>query len=296
MKLVADGKHYRLNDSGRIICEEDGEGYSKEELIGKNGRVIIPRKMNPNYSISKDDKTAMRINKSMFDKAFNPETSEEADKEYREDTGKVWNECTEQEKDALFKYTTRMFRKINGHIREADDSDDSINDTIANMTSAINKSSLKRDSVMYRGVDIDAAEKMFGLPEGYLSANMHANAENISMVGRIGTDDAFASCTTSKEAGVNRQVMLEIVAPKGTKAMYCEPFSAHGFGDKRWWDGKTGQDSFSHECEILLQRGCTFQVLEHEMTDQFGYSYHKLKVALIRQDPESSEYSKLRNK
>ena len=47
--------------------------------------------------------------------------------------------------------------------------------------------------------------------------------------------------------------------PKGMQAMYGEPFSAFGRGNKKKWDGESKQGSLGPESKIILQRGTRFR-------------------------------------
>ncbi len=301
VKILYGGKLYQSFQEGNYFkCSEDGSMLHIDDFknnIGKDVRVFIPNSMNPNFKFTKDDKAAMAINQQKMGKAFNPDTKKKADDKYRAQAGRVWNELDEDTKSDLYSYTQTAYTYMNDSLRSGNVKTPEINEKIDRVTKALDKSEFQEDVVLRRGINRQAAEKMFGLPKGYLSPDNHTSESNISMVGRVGTDDAFVSTGASEGTGFNSNVSMEIYVPKGTKGMYVEPFSSHGLGDKRSWDGKSKQKYFSSECEIILQRGCTFQVIGHEIaTDEYGGKYHKLKVALIRQDPEESKYSKKRAK
>lgn len=46
--------------------------------------------------------------------------------------------------------------------------------------------------------------------------------------------------------------------------LYAEPFSAYGGGDKKKWDGMSGQSFFGHELETIIQRGTKFRITKVE--------------------------------
>ena len=71
------------------------------------------------------------------------------------------------------------------------------------------------------------------------------------------------STGAAKGAGFSGHT-FNIYAPKGTKMLYCEPFSAYGNGDGRKWDGVSGQHSFGYEFEMLIQRGTKFKITKIE--------------------------------
>lgn len=288
----SEGNHYRNTIGTNFFCKETGKIRKFKE--GESVKVIIPNSMNPNYKVTKDDRNAMKLSRTQMDKAFNPDTRKEADDKYRAQSGEVWNSCPQSTKDALVGYTSSGYKTINKSLRGADSDTTSLTQKRINaITKAINKSEFKEDVVLYRGIDEEAAEKMLGLPRGYLNPDKHMRMSNMNLVGRIGTDDGFMSCGSSQGTGFSfKNVSLEIMCPKGTKGLYAEPFSEMGNGDTDW-DGHSPQSDFSRECETILQRGTTLQVIGYEMTKANGTVKHKIKVAVVRQDYANSEYEKV---
>ncbi|NLL56352.1 MAG: hypothetical protein GX242_03960 [Clostridiales bacterium] len=51
---------------------------------------------------------------------------------------------------------------------------------------------------------------------------------------------------------MHKSIIMNIYAPKGTKMIYAEPFSAYGKGAGRSWDGIKPQSSFGPEAEMIL--------------------------------------------
>ena len=82
---------------------------------------------------------------------------------------------------------------------------------------------------------------------------------NNLLVGKVVKDEAFVSCGSAKGAGFSGYI-FNVYAPKGTKMLYAEPFSAFGQGHGQNWDGLSGQTSFSGEFETIIQRGTEFRV------------------------------------
>jgi hypothetical protein len=94
------------------------------------------------------------------------------------------------------------------------------------------------------------------------------------LLGSTPTEYAFMSTGVSKGKGLNlsgQGITLNIYAPKGTKMLYCEPFSAFGNGDGRSWDGKSQQSYIGHEAEMLLQRNTKFRVVKVEKSGSRWY-------------------------
>jgi hypothetical protein len=103
------------------------------------------------------------------------------------------------------------------------------------------------------GIDIND----FYLPEAELAAKL-LDTEPI--------EHAFLSTGVAKGKGLNTSggIVLNIYAPKGTKMMYVEPFSAFGNGSGRSWDGISPQSTIGSEAEMLVQRGTKFRVKKVE--------------------------------
>ncbi len=253
-------------------------GELKDFKAGDVAGIIIPNSMDADYTVTEDDKEAIRLGKERFKKAFYANSPEEVDDIYREQTGKIWKGCTKRERDIIFSYTASRYEYVNDALRRGDTSDKALNRQIKVMTKFIGMSEIKEDMILRRGISIEAAEKMFGVPEGFLSSE---DGEEVSMTGRFGTDEGFMSTGAAKGTGFDSEFNMEILVPKGTKGMYLEPVSAYGKGEGYDWDGENGQDIFSKELEILLQRGCTLQVIEHRHEE----GKHDIKAVLVRQEP-----------
>ena len=82
---------------------------------------------------------------------------------------------------------------------------------------------------------------------------------NNLLVGKVVKDEAFVSCGSAKGAGFSGYI-FNVYAPKGTKMLYAEPFSAFGQGHGQNWDGLSGQTSFGGEFETIIQRGTEFRI------------------------------------
>ena len=58
----------------------------------------------------------------------------------------------------------------------------------------------------------------------------------------------------------SKDVILNIYAPKGTKAAYIEPISDFGYGAGRDWNGIERFTLYSSEQEALFQRGTRMRI------------------------------------
>ena len=130
----------------------------------------------------------------------------------------------------------------------------------------INKSSYNFDMWLQRGDKLVALKK-FGLA----NFSTATDAEIKALIGATGTEGAFWSMEVAKGTGFSGDVIFNIYAPRGTKMMYCEPFSGFGYGSGRNWDGIAKQQTFGSESEMLLQRGTTFKITKIEKSNGTWY-------------------------
>lgn len=76
----------------------------------------------------------------------------------------------------------------------------------------------------------------------FLGINSIAEKDLNSLIGSVVEDHAFMSCGAAKGTGFGGHI-LNIYCPKGSKMLYID-----------------GRSAFSHENEILIQRGTKFRV------------------------------------
>lgn len=184
----------------------------------------------------------------------------DADKRLRDKCGEVWRNATQEEREAAY-YYTHTYCPINEPLRGLPYYGDSsklkiAQSKVSHLTSIINKSSYDFDMWLQRGVD-----------DGNNMLNMLLSGKNEQevikkIVGTVVQDNGFISCGNSKGMGFDhKQIIFNIYCPRGTKAMYLEPFSAFGNGSCSVnWDGLAKQTSFGNEAEVLLQRGTKFRI------------------------------------
>ena len=222
--------------------------------------------------------------------------TQEADNKLRDKCGEVWRNATAKEKDGINGYTEE-YHNINEPLRglqyigPAQKTQRGLN-RIPHIESIINKSSYDFDMWVQRGDDLVALKK-FGL-SNYATAS---DAEIKALVGKEGVEGAFWSAGVAKGKGFGGEVIFNIYMPRGTKAMYCEPFSYYGHGvngkkgmnydDGIKWDGNNKQKEFGSESEILIQRGTKFRVTKVEKGKN-GIWYIDLDV--IEQNPVPFPY------
>ena len=213
------------------------------------------------------------------DAAVWAKNTKDADDVLRAKCGEVWRNATDEEKNAIFGYTS-SYHNINEPLRgltyygSAADTQLGL-DRIPLMESIINKSYYDKDIWLQRGGGMVELKK-FGL-SNYAYAT---DAEIMALVGKEGTEGDFTSASVVKGKGFGGNVITNIYAPRGTKMMYAEPYSSFGNGSGRSWDGIAKQSTFGSESEIILQRGTTFRVTKVEKSGNTWY----IDVEVINQD------------
>lgn len=219
------------------------------------------------------------------DAAMWAQDTEEADKRLRGKCGEVWRGASSQERGAIYGYT-QSYCNINEPLRgltycgSATKKAEGLR-RIPHIESIIDRSSYDFDMWLQRG-DGMVALKKFGLTNW----SNPTDADIMALLGAEGVEGAFWSAGVAKGKGFSGDIIFNIYAPKGTKAMYCEPFSAYGHGSGKNWDGITGQSSYGYESEILIQRGTKFKITKIEKSGGTWY----IDVDIIEQHPVTFPY------
>ncbi len=246
------------------ITLENGEHVlvdkENDEVLGGAGGALTGKTLG--YA---DKGQTREARMSQMDKAFKAKDAKQFDSKYREKSGKIWQGLSSREKSSVHSYTNEGYIRINGALRGDARMTPQTKECVGHLTDAISQSTLQEDTVLYRGMDIGAFGKLFNIDPDSITE------ENVSdLIGLEGTDDAFTS--TGCHEGARFQffgVDVDIFAPKGTEALYVEPFSEFGCGDRREWDGVSGQEEFSVEQETLVQRGTSFQIFDAQFVTQY---------------------------
>lgn len=219
------------------------------------------------------------------DAAMWAQDTEEADKRLRGKCGEVWRGASSQERGAIYEYT-QSYCNINEPLRgltycgSATKKAEGLR-RIPHIESIIDRSSYDFDMWLQRG-DGMVALKKFGLTNW----SNPTDADIMALLGAEGVEGAFWSAGVAKGKGFGGDIIFNIYAPKGTKAMYCEPFSAYGHGKGKNWDGIAGQFSYGYESEILIQRGTKFKITKIEKSGGTWY----IDVDIIEQHPVAFPY------
>lgn len=222
----------------------------------------------------------------------------DADNALRDKTGEVWRAATPQERDAIYEYT-QSYHKFNEPLRGIEYGTNEfkgVGNTDLNaryadngkrlnaMTDIINKCTYDQDIWLQRGCGYRGMDKFFQVSMDLLQ-NGTENELRQALMGKICPEYGFCSTGSSKGQGFSSNpIILNIYAPKGTKMMYVEPFSAFGRGGGENWDGKSKQNSFGVELETILQQGTEFRVTKVERNSRGGTIYCDVEV--VAQDKQ----------
>lgn len=159
----------------------------------------------------------------------------------------IWEKVfTDDERRGIKAYTGSYYRRMNKHLRLGESVDSDILKYIKDCTSALNKTKVAEDVVVYRGMGTQkSVATLFGLTEQQLSAIIQADASQL--IGTRVVEKGFASTAVTFDSAW-RGCKLDIYLPAGSSAMYVDPVSTH-----------------SGELEMLLQRNSAFEVQNIEV-------------------------------
>lgn len=286
-ELDAEGSSYHdIQQQLKKIEQEIAKVQSDLKNVEKSG--IIDTAVDDAFSQARKDA------------AIWAKSTKEADDVLRDVSGQVWQAAPKVEKDAIYEYTS-SYSKFNEPLRGIEYGTNAVKgvgkidfDTIGTsyggykpgqvrkqinaMTDIIEKSTYDIDVWLQRGCDYRGMDSFFEISMSDLQHGSQAELEKL-LLGKTVTDYGFSSCGVSKGKGFSHKpIIMNVYAPKGTKMMYAEPFSAFGNGSGRSWDGISKQSSFGSESEIILQQGTSFRVTKVEKSG--GKLYVDIEVIL----------------
>lgn len=163
---------------------------------------------------------------------------------------------------------------------------------VQSLTKAIEKSQMQDGVMLVRGSDENG---LAGILEGNLFSFDQAKKLvtdgtiteiKTALEGQSFINHAYTSTGIASGTGFTGNVMYEIYAPSGTKAIYAEPQSYFGntiSGEELYEVGKK-YSSVGSEAEVILQRGTTFRIVEvEEMKSYYGERNLKIKMEVAEQ-------------
>lgn len=182
-----------------------------------------------------------------------------ADKALVDTAAKQWVAATKGEKDFVHNYTCHycdVNEPLQGRTYIGSQTKKQFLEKVNNITSYIEKNELPVDMWFTRGdTSLDVIRSRIKFAGGTVPNTLQ------DFVGLEMQEGGFMSTASRKGKGFSsRDVILNIYAPKGTKAAYIEPISAYGDGAGKSWDGIQRFSSFSTEQETLFQRGTRMRI------------------------------------
>ncbi|MCD8312680.1 MAG: ADP-ribosyltransferase [Bacteroidales bacterium] len=276
-------------------------GADLATLMEKARLVVAEYEVKSGIKISLSDSSDTSDPSDPFSKArktaavWDKKGGKEADAVLFDIASKLWQKTDAGTRESMWGYTASFC-----HINEPLEGRSFYNDQertlferqVKNMTDYINKSELPCDMWFQRG-ESDLTAIIGRL--NFMGNSMPKNLQDL--VGMEMQEGGFLSTGSAKGKGFNKSVIVNIYAPKGTKAAYCEPFSQYGYGAQygikntgRHWDGKVHLDKFEYEDETLFQRGTVLRITKVEDNRPNGKIY--IDCEIIRQDPKDLKYVK----
>lgn len=232
---------------------------------------------------SADAYSQKRKNNAVWDKG----NGQKADDALIDTAEKVWTGAPKAEKDAVYGYTysyCHINEPLQGRTYLGPQKRKAFEKDVNNITSYIDKSELPCDMWFTRGDDgLGVIESRIKFAGGTMPTDLQG------LVGKVMQEGGFMSTASRKGKGFGyKSVIINVYAPKGTKAAYIEPFSEYGNGAKRAWNGKDRFKTFSTEHETLFQRGTKMRITKVYKNN--GKTYIDCEV--IGQDIKDLSYVK----
>ena len=266
-KLIYDLEHAMLAKDKTLAEQLLYEAKQKKETL-----INAKAKRNAkNVVFDTDQFSQSRKDNAVWDKG----NGAKADKALIDTASKQWIAATEKEKDFTYEYTHHycdVNEPLQGRKYDNYQTKERFIEKVNNITSYIEKNELPTDMWFTRGDDgMKVIESRIKFAGGSMPNNLQ------DLVGMEMQEGGFMSTGSRKGKGFNtRSVIMNIYAPKGTKAAYVEPFSAFGCGDKRSWDGVSRFSTYSSEHETLFQRGTRMRITK--VYEEGGKTYIDCEV------------------
>lgn len=266
-KLIYDLEHAMLAKDKTLAEQLLYEAKQKKETL-----INAKAKRNAkNVVFDTDQFSQSRKDAAVWDKG----NGAKADKTLIDTASKQWKAATEKEKDFTYEYTHHycdVNEPLQGRKYDNHQTKERFIEKVNNITSYIEKNELPTDMWFTRGDDgMKVIESRIKFAGGSMPSNLQ------DLVGMEMQEGGFMSTGSRKGKGLNtRSVIMNIYAPKGTKAAYVEPFSAFGCGDKRSWDGVSRFSTYSSEHETLFQRGTRMRITK--VYEEGGKTYIDCEV------------------
>lgn len=205
----------------------------------------------------------------MLDEAKMPPDAFSADTKYRPSASVFWKNSTRAQREALYNYTrgSGQFNRplegyeTNGGWYSSSHHPDWKLDQFQNSQAifdaydGVDHSVLTEHTRVRRGGSIN---ELFGDTTS-MFPDVRTFSALKSKIGGVVQINRFLSTGVAPGRGFGGQFSYEIVLPKGTHAIYVEPFSAYGAGSGLNWNGDpTPTRSLGSEQEMVIQAGTQY--------------------------------------
>lgn len=283
--LISEGKYDLAANKLAEANNARMAALEKKASIVKPGETLQKLFDSDAYSKARKEAALWAKNENDPQEAFNK--VDRIMSKYAED---LWRKLTDEEKHVAYLYTSGS-RYINepfftSYVAEkrslVDGSKRSSEKDINTLTGIIEKAKpLEHDMWVQHAEDFGAFASRFGV--NLRSGNLD------KLIGVEGVNEPFMSTSCAKNSFFTKEglrdmpVVMSIYLPKGTKGMYCEPFSHYGDGrmysptdttrygaDGAKWDGKSRLDAgiqAGDQVEYLLQRGAKLRITDVKFKD-----------------------------
>ena len=276
--LLIEGERVEVGEQFSNGCEYPGDPEGPPEEVYNCRCTLIP--FLPDYDFSKEDNEK---GDTASEKKFDEWAEEHIDDEQKriEDaianaqdysydwheendfSWEKWGDLPFEERRGIMDYTGSYYEEMNEAMREKNISlhGERIEKRIRDADRGMEKFELPEDMKLYRGMgSMNSLARALEISRDELEAAF----KDGSIVGMRFAENGFASTAANWEKAWHKPVMLDIVAPKGTKGMYVDLISRH-----------------SGEKEIMLQNGTFFEIRSAGMAWHHYEEVMKLDVVVI---------------
>ena len=210
--------------------------------------------------------------------AYRFKTQSAADAALRPKTGETWRKMSPIQKQAAHNYTSGS-GKFNRPLRGYENGSwhpmnykgpgkvsldaEGAKNMIRDLGKAIDTSTYDFDMHLFRGIDnVDGLSGFLKISSQEIDYDTVEDLRN-KLIGKTVKDEAFLSTAAAEGTGFGGH-KINIYAPRGTKMLYAEPFSAYGRGAQLNWDGISKQTDFGFEFEVIIQKGSEYRITKIE--------------------------------
>lgn len=265
--LQIEGERAEIGEEFSNGCEYPGDPDGEPEEVYNCRCTLIPYlpdyddiEYDNNVSFEEWEEEQAVDNRAAMEAAIkNAKQFSPAQHETMNFSQTFWEDTlTQAEREGITRYTGSAYTRMNEYLRgQRADLDEHFLKLIEGCKDALAKASVAEDTVLYRGMgSTRTLARSLGISGEELSGLLSSGGLN----GLRFVEKGFCSTGVERGAGWSKEVMLRIVAPKGTQGMYVDPISR-----------------FRGERELLLQRGTIFEI--YDVIEKSGKYILKVVVA-----------------